>query len=412
MSYNPMIHINNISKAYKRYSRKYGRMAEWMGLGAFHDKIWVLQKICFDVAKGEAVGIVGVNGAGKSTLLKIITGTTKPTGGTVKVQGRISALLELGMGFHPEFTGRQNCYVSGQLHGLRPSEIDELIPRIIDFAEIGDYFDQPVRIYSSGMQVRLAFALATARRPALLIVDEALSVGDSYFQHKSFDRIRRFRESGTTLLFVSHDRSAIQALCDRAVLLDDGDVVKDGRPEDVMDYYNALIAEKERTTVSVHALESGRHQTVSGTGQAETKRIALYNSKDRAVEYVNVGEPVELRIQVQVHDELDTLVLGYGIKDRVGQTIYGTNTWHTNQVIEKPVKGAEYEFRIRFPANLGVGSYSIQTALHDRDTHLSTNYEWQNLALIFNVINADKKEFVGCVWIEPEIIVSGVPGEE
>lgn len=411
MNCKSMIHIHNISKAYKRYSRKYGRMAEWFGMGTHHEDIWVLREISFDVEQGQSLGIIGVNGAGKSTLLKIITGTTRPTTGTVQVAGRISALLELGMGFHPEFTGRQNCYVSGQLHGLRASEMDELISHIADFAEIGDYFDQPVRIYSSGMQVRLAFALATAKRPAILIVDEALAVGDSYFQHKSFERIRQFREAGTTLLFVSHDRSAIQALCDRAILLENGFVIKDGDPEEVTDYYNALLAEKKNTTVEVKTLEGGRHQTMSGTGQARVKQIGLYNSKGHAVEFVNVGESIELRIQVQVHDDLDSLVLGYGIRDRLGQIIYGTNTWHTKQVIKRPLKGDEYEFSILFPANLGLGSYSIQTALHDRDNHLTTNYEWRDLALVFNVINTDKKEFVGCLWIEPEIKVTGVLNE-
>ncbi|MFH1155351.1 MAG: ABC transporter ATP-binding protein [Pseudomonadota bacterium] len=401
-----MIHIHNISKAYKRYAHKYGRMAEWFGMGVHHELIWVLRDISFEVEKGQAVGIIGVNGAGKSTLLKIITGTTMPTTGTIKIEGRVSALLELGMGFHPEFTGRQNCYASGQLQGLKSKEIEQLIPEIEDFAEIGTYFDQPVRTYSSGMQVRLAFALATAKRPAILIVDEALSVGDAYFQHKSFDRIKKFRDMGTTLLFVSHDRSAVQSLCDRALLIEHGFIIKDGKPDEITDYYNALIAKKENSTLEVRELASGKKQTVSGTGQTRVKQISFHNSKGELAEYVLVGELAELRIRVHVHDNLDTLVLGFAIKDRLGQTIYGTNTWHTKQIIQNPVKDSEYEFSIFFPINLGVGSYSVTTALHDLENHLTGNYEWRDLALVFNVINSEKSQFVGCLWMEPVIKVS------
>jgi lipopolysaccharide transport system ATP-binding protein len=416
MPSDPMIQISNVSKAYKRYDRKYGRLAEWLGLGIHHEPIRVLRDISFEVAQGQSVGIIGINGAGKSTLLKIIAGTTRPSSGSVHKAGPVSALLELGMGFHPEFTGRQNCRVSGQLQGFRAGEIEALIPEIADFAQIGDYFDQPLRTYSSGMQIRLAFALATARRPSILIVDEALSVGDVFFQHKSFDRIRQFKQQGTTLLFVSHDRSAIQTLCDRAILLDKGAVIEDGDPESVTDMYNALIAVKENDArndaqngpVTVTSLASGRKQTVSGTGQATVEQIALLNEKDIAAEYIGVGESVTLCIRVRVHDNLDTLVLGFGIKDRLGRFMYGTNTWHTDQVLRRPVKDAAYEFRISFPASLGEGSYSIVTALTDKDTHLSANYEWKDLALVFNVVNMDKKQFVGCLWLEPNIEVTAL----
>ena len=397
------LRVQNIGKAYKRYPHKYGRLAEWVGLGVYHEPRWVLQNVTFDVKRGESIGIVGVNGAGKSTLLKIITGTTKPTTGTVEIDGRISALLELGMGFHPEFTGRQNAYMSAQLAGLKLSEINGKIDEIETFAEVGDYFDQPMRTYSTGMHVRVAFSVATCVRPQILIVDEALSVGDAYFQHKSFSRIRAFREEGTTLLFVSHDRGAIQSLCDRAILLEDGVIIKDGNPEEVMDFYNALIAEKENSTVEVKQLKTGKTQTRSGTGEAFVEEIALYNAKGDAVEFVSVGEAVELRVKVKVEKTLETLVFGYGIKDRLGQVMYGTNTWHTKQVIHDPQAGDEYMFTVSFPVNLGVGSYSVQVALHDRDTHLTANYEWLNLALVFNVVNVDKTQFEGNNWIEPTI---------
>jgi len=361
--------------------------------------------VSFEIHPGEAIGIIGQNGAGKSTLLKIITGTLQPTEGQVQVNGRIAAILELGMGFNPELTGRQNVFHAAGLMGYTAEQIQQVMPDIKAFAEIGEYFDEPVRTYSSGMQMRVAFAVATAFRPDILIVDEALSVGDAYFQHKSFNRIREFQELGTTLLIVSHDRGAIQSLCNRAVLLENGTVIKDGNPEEVFDFYNAIIAEKENSTVKVTQLDNGKTQTSSGTGEARVDDISLYNSKGEVAEVVGVGELVELCVKVKVYQTVETLVLGYGIKDRLGQVMYGTNTWHTEQVINHPQSGDEYLFRIAFPANLGIGSYSVQTALVDRDTHLTANYEWRDLALVFNVININKTQFAGCLWNEPKISI-------
>ncbi len=405
MSY---LRIQNIGKAYKRYHKRWHRMAEWLGMKPRHELRWVLKNISFDVVPGEAVGIIGVNGAGKSTLLKIITGTTKSSNGTVETGGRISALLELGMGFHPEFTGRQNAYMGAQIQGLKISEVDNIIEKIKEFSEIGDYFDQPVRTYSSGMQVRLAFSVATCVRPQILIVDEALSVGDAYFQHKSFNRIREFRTEGTTLLFVSHDRNAIQSLCDRAILLEHGFLIKDGNPEEVMDYYNAIIAEKENATVKVKRLEDGRAQTVSGTGKAVVSNIAILDQSGNRVEVVDVGQVVTLHIEVIVHTWIKRLICGYGIKDRLGQVMYGTNTDLKKQELLNVPGGSHIIFDIVFPVNLGVGSYSVQTALCSTDTHLVDNYEWRDLALVFNVVNISKTHFAGCVWIDPEIRISSL----
>ncbi|MDR3323168.1 MAG: ATP-binding cassette domain-containing protein, partial [Zoogloeaceae bacterium] len=184
--------VSGVGKAYRQYRSRWGRLAEWLWPAGppRHTLKWVLRDISFQVTPGEAVGIIGINGAGKSTLLKLITGTARPTTGHIALQGRVAALLELGMGFHPDFTGRQNAYMAGQLIGMERQTIARLMPEIEAFAEIGDYLDQPVRVYSSGMQVRLAFSVATALRPDVLIIDEALSVGDAYFQHKSFERIR------------------------------------------------------------------------------------------------------------------------------------------------------------------------------------------------------------------------------
>jgi len=399
------ITITNLGKAYKQYPTRWSRLAEWLMPVSKprHQLKWVLQDINFTVNPGEAVGIIGINGAGKSTLLKMITGTTLPTTGSVNITGRVAALLELGMGFHPDFTGRQNAYMAGQLLGMSAEEIAGLMPEIEAFAEIGDYIDQPVRVYSSGMQMRVAFSVATAMRPDVLIVDEALSVGDAYFQHKSFERIRQFRKQGTTLLIVSHDRAAIQSICDRAILLDGGRLVKEGVPEEVMDFYNALIAERENSTVTQATAEDGRIQTTSGTGEASVVDIALLDERGERVEVIDVGAIVTLRVKVQTNVLVPRLVLGYMIKDKLGQHIYGTNTHHLGMPLYDMQAGDLVEYSFTFPANLGAGSYSVAVALTSSDTHLGNNYEWRDLALLFTVINITKSIFAGCVWLEPSI---------
>jgi lipopolysaccharide transport system ATP-binding protein len=399
-----------LGKAYRSYKTEWHRLGRLIGLPLNpREERWVLRHVNFEIAPGEAVGIIGQNGAGKSTLLKLITGTLTPSEGACRHVGRIGAILELGMVFNQELTGRQNAFHAAGLKGFEGKEIRTAIPKIEDFAEIGEYFDEPVRTYSSGMQMRLAFSVATVVRPEILIIDEAMAVGDTYFQHKCFDRIRQFQKEGTTLLIVSHDRAAIQGLCGRAILLEQGTVIKDGRPEEVFDFYNALIAERENSTVEITPLGDGTAQTRSGTGEATVEHIALYNEKGRVAEHIKVGEAVELRLRVKVHRSVDTLVLGYGIKDRLGQVMYGTNTWHTGQQISTPQAGDVYEFVIAFPANLGVGSYSVQTALTDRETHLHANYEWRDLALVFSVVNVDKTHFAGCQWNEPRITIRKSP---
>jgi lipopolysaccharide transport system ATP-binding protein len=395
--------VQGLGKAYRSYRSEWQRVAGWFGLKTRPaTEHWALRGVSFGVNAGEAVGIVGANGAGKSTLLKLITGTLRPTEGRVGVNGRIAAILELGMGFNPEFTARQNVRHAAGLMGFEAARIEQAMAEIEAFAEVGEHFDQPMRTFSSGMQMRVAFAVATAFRPEVLIVDEALAVGDAYFQHKSFQRIRQFREQGTTLLIVSHDRSAVQSLCDRAILLDAGIMVRDGDPESVLDYYNALIAPG---AVDQVADEAGKLATRSGTGECTVEDIALLDAEGRPVEIVNVGAPVELRVRVRVRQAVPRLVLGYVIKDRLGQHIYGTNTHHTLQAIESPAAGALLTYRCRFPMNFGPGSYSVATALVSTDTHLVNNYEWRDLALMFSVANLDKPVFVGSAWVPPVISI-------
>ena len=401
-----LIRVSNLGKAFRSYHSEWHRIANWFGTSIRpSEEHWVLRHVSFEVNPGEAIGIVGQNGAGKSTLLKMITGTLQPTEGTVHVGGHVSAILELGMGFNPELTGRQNVIHSAGLMGFSSEKIMSALEEIEDFAEIGDYFDAPMRVYSSGMQMRVAFSVATAFRPEILIVDEALSVGDAYYQHKSFARIREFQDVGTSLLFVTHDPGAIKLLCNRAILIDNGMIAKEGDPEEVMDYYNAIIAEKENCTVTVKKIKGDKSLTTSGTGEAQIEEIALYNGKGELSEYFEVGEIAELRIKAKVHQNIETLVLGYTIRDRLGQIIYGTNTWHTGQVIENPATGSEYLFQIKLPVNLGVGSYGITVALHDKETHLTKNYQWTDLLCIFNVTNSNKDFFTGCTWIDTSIKV-------
>jgi lipopolysaccharide transport system ATP-binding protein len=397
--------VSNLGKAYKQYPTRWSRLGEWLLplRGPRHKLKWVLTDVSFQVAPGEAVGLIGINGAGKSTLLKLITGTTQPTTGAVWMEGRVAALLELGMGFHPDFTGRQNVYMAGQLLGMTVDEITLLMPQIEDFAGIGEYMDQPVRVYSSGMQMRVAFSVATARRPDILIVDEALSVGDAYFQHKSFDRIRQFRKEGTTLLLVSHDKQAIQSVCDRAILLDGGRLAKEGKPEEIMDYYNAMIAERENETVRINALDDGKVQTISGTGEATVSDIALFDETGARAEVVDVGAAVTLEVKVKVNAPIPRMVLGYMIKDRLGQPMYGTNTHLKQLPLDDVAAGEEVTYRFAFPMNLGPGTYSVATAIVSTETHLVNNYEWRDLALVFTVMNMRRPHFEGSAWLDPAI---------
>jgi len=402
------ISVAHLGKAYKQYPTRWSRLIEWFDprRKPRHHKHWVLQDINFTVTPGEAVGIIGLNGAGKSTLLKMITGTTQPTTGSVYMNGRVAALLELGMGFHPDFTGRQNAYMAGQLLGYSIEDIARLMPEIEDFAEIGEYIDQPIRVYSSGMQMRLAFSVATAVRPDILIVDEALSVGDTYFQHKSFDRIREFRKQGTTLLIVSHDRQAIQSICDRAILLSAGQLVMEGSPEAVSDYYNAMLADEQKQHIMQTSVVDGKQRIDSGTYEAEISSVELVDEKGLPLEIVAVGQKVTVIVNVKVNKEINGLVMGFGIKDRLGQMVFGTNTLHTRQKIDNAAAGDAFVYKINFEARLGVGSFSIHCSLVENDSHVEKNYHWIDRALVFNVVNMDKPFFAGYAWNELRFDIS------
>ena len=393
------LRVRNLGKAYKRYPKKWGRLAEWVGFGNRHDLNWVLRDVSFDVSPGEAVGIVGSNGAGKSTLLKLITGTVRPTTGAFEAGGRIAALLELGIGFHPEFTGRQNVYMAGHILGISGDKIASLMGEIASFAEIGDYIEHPVRTYSSGMHVRLAFSVATAVRPDILIIDEALSVGDTYFQHKSFDRIREFRDQGTTLLFVSHSPGTIKTLCDRAILLDHGALLRDDVPDAVLDYYNALIA-AHRADYEIRQMKhsTGRTTTRSGTAEASIEAIELM-SGGHASRTLRSGDAAVIRVVIATRVAVPDLTAGVLIRDRLGNDVFGTNTFHLGASRDNVAAGERMVVEFGFPAlDLGVGSYSLTAALHSGEEHTLANFDWWDRALVFQVVPGDGPVSIGvCV---------------
>ncbi len=401
--------VRGVGKAYRSYRHELHRVLSWFGLPfKAQAEHWVLHDIDFTVEPGEAVGIIGQNGAGKSTLLKIITGTLKPTAGAVEVSGKIAAILELGMGFHPDLSGRQNAYHAASLLGYTRAQIDAVIAGIADFAEIGDYFDQPVRTYSSGMQMRVAFAVATAYRPEILIVDEALSVGDAYFQHKCFSRIRQYQEQGTSLLFVSHDSASIQSLCNRAIFLHKGALLKIGSPQQIIDLYNASLADPELVTVRQDQTEAGgAGGTRSGTGEALIAQVQLLDEQGKSLDTCSTGQPVRLVVAIETHAPVDDLVCGFVIRDRAGNWIYGINSRDYGQPLENLEPGRKFNLHYEFDLNLGEGTYSVSVALtRSSRSHVEKNYDWLDLALVFKVVNLSKRHFAGLVWLDARVELS------
>ncbi len=397
------ITLQGVGKYYKRYASNRAKAAEILSFGRLqnHTAHWVLQDIDLSVAAGEAVALLGYNGAGKSTLLKLIAGTTTPSAGQVHLEGRISAMLELGIGFHPELTGHQNILMAGRLMGMSGDEITQSLTGIAEFSELADRLDEPLRTYSSGMQARLAFSIATAVRPDVLIVDEVLSVGDAYFQHKSFARIREYRQQGTTLLFVSHDFGAIRALCDRVVLLENGKKLKDGPPTEVLDFYHALVLDRERKAgiVQQSAGQAGT-STRSGGGEVTVERIELLGREAHARSLLNCGEDSTLRLTCQVHADIPNLVAGIMFRDKVGNPVFGTNTHLLGLPLTDLRAGETLQLDFTQALDLGAGSYSISYGLTDASDGMTHNYDWKDGALVFELINRDYPVSVGMALLK------------
>lgn len=390
--------INNLGKKYKRYPNKWSRFAEWLTGGRYcnHEERWALRGVSFEVQPGESLGIVGQNGAGKSTLLKILTGTTRPNEGSVKIKGNIVALLELGTGFHPDFTGKENAIMTCRMMGLNNEEIQRRLPEIEKFSELGDYMDQPLRVYSTGMQVRIAFSALTVVRPEIFIVDEALSVGDAYFSNKCIQRIRSFKEQGTTLLFVSHDPGSVKSLCNRALLIDQGILIRDGAPDDVLDYYNAIIAKKSKDEeIKQVENEFGRTSTRSGSGDAYILNVDMFDEGGKPIRVFQVGDVAQIRCNIVCKVYLENLTVGILIRDRLGNDVFGTNTYHLKVGKQHYEAGENLEFVFTLPLNLGSGNYSLSAAIHSYETHLENNYDWWDQCLIFQVIPNNSFSFIG-----------------
>lgn len=407
-----MIRIENLSKHFRVYKSKGAMVKGAFGLarqGKDYDLVTSLKGVSLEVAKGEIHGIIGVNGAGKSTLLKILVGVMDQSSGFYKVEGTVASLLELGTGFHPELTGRENVYINGSLLGFTKKEIESKIPDIENFADIGDFFDRPVKIYSSGMYVRLAFAFATSVDPEVLIIDEALSVGDIYFQQKCLRKIQEFKNTGVTILFVSHDLPAVKKLCDRCTLLSNGSVVHTGTPLECLDLYNALLPsyfKESAAKIAASNTDLRVHNSFeSGNKKLEVTKVEMLNGEFKSTSVFLSGEKGYVRLTVKTSAEnIENPTFGILIRDRLGYDIFGTNSCILGIDTGSPKMGSVFEVIYGLDMNLGPGDYTLTISLHTGETHLEENYHWIDRAHAFKVVLSDKR-FIGVSRLNPEFSV-------
>ena len=324
-----IITVKNLIKKYELYDKPIDRLKEGLSLThkIYHKDFYALNNISFDVEKGEAIGIIGVNGSGKSTLLKILTGVLKETSGEVKVHGKVSALLELGAGFNMDFTGIENIYLNGTMMGFSKKEMDEKLDRIINFADIGDFVYRPVKQYSSGMFVRLAFALSIAIEPDILIVDEALSVGDIYFQSKCYKRMEELKNNGTTIIMVTHDLGAVIKYSDRVILLNKGEQVADGKPHDMVDLYKKILAGKGINDILTESdANINKDANIYGDEKAKIYDFAIYDKNNKITNVILKDEEFYLKYKVKFNEEVKNPIFTFTIKDKRGTDLTGTNT--------------------------------------------------------------------------------------
>jgi len=385
MSEDIAIKINDVSKLYKLYDKPTDRLKESLGLtkAKKYKEHYALRNVSFDVERGECVGIIGTNGAGKSTILKIITGVLNPTAGEVQINGRISALLELGAGFNMEYTGIENVYLNGTMIGFSREEIDAKLQDILEFADIGDFVNQPVKTYSSGMFVRLAFAVAINIEPEILIVDEALSVGDVFFQAKCYKKFEEFKQQGKTILFVSHDLSSIQKYCDKAILLNKGKKISEGSPKDIIDLYKKVIVEEYNSMSSNDEEDSFIAETKKDDSSRESKEwkknmllnpdCSDYGNKrativdfgvfDKAGSITNTVEKLddfEIRMKIQFNDDIEAPIFAITLRDLKGTELAGTNTFIEKSDIYNVKKGELVEVSFKQKMLLQKGQYMLQ----------------------------------------------------
>lgn len=393
------LRVENVSKQYRIYDRPADRLTESLSRGRLrrHKEFWALQDISFEIEAGTTVGIIGQNGCGKSTLLQIISGTLTPTHGQVWTEGRIAALLELGAGFDPEFTGVENVFMNASLMGFSRRETAQLFPNIERFAEIGQFIHQPVKTYSSGMYVRLAFAMAASVEPDILVIDEALAVGDAVFQHRCLRRIKELHDRGCTVLFVSHDTAAVRALCDRAILLNAGRMIADGSPADVLNDYQRIVMERQE------AYDAGTEQATAdseqqtpvtytyrhGDGSATIINTELCDVTGRRLQIIETGTPLSANVTVRFEKEVEAPVIGFLIRNRHGIHAYGTNTKEQHIRLGTIRSGEVVTIKFDFRCWLGIDDYSVSFAVHSLDGQA---YDWLDGALFFRVVSGTKTE--------------------
>lgn len=369
-----VIQVQNLSKMYKLYDKPSDRLKESLGLSRKkrYREHYALHDVNFDVREGECVGIIGTNGSGKSTILKIITGVLTPTEGQVLVDGRISALLELGAGFNMEYSGLENVYLNGTMIGFSKEEIDARLHDILSFADIGDFIHQPVKMYSSGMFVRLAFAVAINIDPEILIVDEALSVGDVFFQAKCYHKFEEFKAQGKTILFVSHDLSSISKYCDRVILLNKGRMLDEGAPKAMVDMYKQLLVHQDPVKQTEGAQDAPgieenwregfrvNPDTLEyGEKQAEIVDFVVLDSKGRQSNTIDKGSSFQIKMKVHFHENIQQPIMAYTFKNIQGTEITGTNTMYEEVFVEHPDAGRECVVTFKQKMDLQGGEYLL-----------------------------------------------------
>ena len=363
------IQVKHLDKMYKLYNKPSDRLKEALGFKVPVREHYALRDVSFEVKRGETVGIIGTNGSGKSTILKIITGVLNPTGGEVVVDGRISALLELGAGFNMEYTGIENVYLNGTMMGFSREEIDARLQDILDFADIGDFVHQPVKAYSSGMFVRLAFAVAINIDPEILIVDEALSVGDVFFQAKCYRKFEEFKKMGRTILFVSHDLSSIARYCDRVVLLNKGVKLEEGSPKQMVDMYKQLLVGQDPAKQQIQEekpkeswseeFQVNPNMLEYGSKLAEITDFAVIDDKGRSTNTIEKGSTFQIRMKVVFHEAIQEPIMAYTFKDIKGTEITGTNTMYEHTPLKPQKAGDVREITFKQVMPLEAGEYML-----------------------------------------------------
>jgi ABC-type polysaccharide/polyol phosphate transport system ATPase subunit len=380
--------VQKVSKLYPLYRRPSDRILEQLPFirRKRHTDFWALRDISFHVERGQTLGIVGPNGSGKSTLLEIVSGILQPTSGRVVAEGRIAALLELGAGFNPGFTGRENVFLNGEILGLSRKQVERAFPSIAEFAGIGEFIDRPVREYSSGMYVRLAFSTAIHVEPDILIVDEALAVGDAIFASRAVRKFEELKQRGVTVLFVSHDLGLVKRLSDRAILLLGGRVEAEGAPKDVVNRYIGLVHEWQRAPVSssdgaVGPAGSFRH----GDGSSRIIDAQLLDRDLRPVQTVESGEPVTVRIRARFEADVDRPIVGLLIRNRLGLDVFGTNTRIEGHDLGSFARGETIEIDFGFECRLTRQEYTLTVATQHWD---GASQDWRDEVLQFTVVDA------------------------